>query len=95
MTVAQGTTSNRNRAGVAELDEARGDVRRHRADLLDDVHVCSSCRDPEAAPRAAVHPSGNPWLSKLVCTSCGAPWTAERVHRGRRTVIADAEESRT
>lgn len=79
MTVAQRTTSNRNPAAVAKLDEARGDVRRHRANPLEDVLVCSSCLDSEAAPCAVVHASGNPWLTKLVCSKCGAPWTAERV----------------
>jgi hypothetical protein len=46
-----------------------------------EVLVCSSCLDAEAVPRAVVHPSGNPWLTKLVCSKCGSPWTAERVQR--------------
>ena len=62
---------------VAELQ----DNPRRRSNSLDDPLVCSSCRDPEAAPRALAHESRNPWLSKLVCTLCGAPWRVARRHR--------------
>lgn len=79
---------------VAERDDARVAVVRQYADSLEDVPVCGSCRDPGAAPRAAVHPSGNPWLSKLVCANCGEPWMAIRVRPPYEFVSDDGAASR-
>lgn len=63
------------------MTTAQAEVEREYRDAFHGILVCSSCRDPDAAPRAVVHASGNPWLSKLVCAFCGALWAAERIDR--------------
>jgi len=70
MTTAQVAVGDADRI-VVERDDAR-------AAIVPDTLVCGACRDPEAEPRIIVHESRNPWLAKLVCTTCGALWNAER-----------------